>query len=345
MGLGTRSWIDWVGISASILAVTLVVAKNVERKPAQRQLLNVSYDPTRELYRELNTAFSAQMLRTTGQVVEIRQLHGGSSRQAQRVGTGEVKADVVTLGLPSDIQGLHRLGLIGDSWMSRLPNESRPYYSTIVFVVRKGNPYRIHDWPDLVAPGVEIITADPKVSGNGKLVALAAWGSVVTRGGSPDAARQFLRALYTHAPFLADAARTAGNAFALEKQGDVQLAWENEARREVAESGGGLELVYPPVSIRAEPAVAWVDANVAADGNADLARDYLKFLFTEEAQEIIARHGYRPALPLAEERHLRDAPPIQLFAVTEIARDWDDAQNLFFAENGIIAALYQPKPR
>jgi sulfate/thiosulfate transport system substrate-binding protein len=255
------------------------------------------------------------------------------------------KADVVTLGLPSDIEALHNKGLIPDGWEQRLPNRSRPYNSTIVFVVRRGNPYAIHDWPDLVSGSVEVIVPDPKTSGNGKLAALAAWGAIVTRGGTENDARAYLKSLYAHTPFLDPAARSAGVAFAVEKKGDVHLAWENEALRETKESKGQLEIVYPPVSILAEPTVAWVDANVEKHSSAALARAYLDFLFTDEGQEIIAREGYRPFNPQILEKHSGTLRKIELFPITAIASDWTDAQRRFFADDGIIDAVYTPKPR
>ena len=337
-------WINLAALAAVAVAAVLIVAKNVDSK-APTQLLNVSYDPTRELYRDIDAAFSARYRRESGRTVEIHQAHGGSSRQARLAVSGEFKPDVVTLGLPSDVEVLHKHGLIPDGWAARLPNQSRPYSSTIIFVVRKGNPRGIHDWPDLIKPGIEVITPDPKSSGNGKLTALAAWGAVVTRGGSDGDARNYLKALYEHAPFLVPAARAAGVAFAVEKIGDVHLAWENEALREVAEAKGDLEIVYPPVSILAEPTVAWVDANVDKNGSAPLARAYLEYLFTDEAQEIIARNGYRPYKAEVLQRHAGTLPPLELFPVSAIAKDWEDAQTRFFADNGIIDTVYQPKPR
>jgi len=338
------SWIDAAAVLLIAAAGTLILAKNVEGYAAHH-LLNVSYDPTRELYQHLNPRFAARYERDTGGTVAVKQSHGGSSYQARQVAVGEQQADVVTLGLPSDVDGIRKRGLIADDWQTRLPNQARPYTSTIVFVVRKGNPLSIHDWPDLIKPGVEVITPDPKTSGNGKLTALAAWGSVVTRGGTPDQAKAFLKALYDHAPFLVQAARAAGVAFAVEKKGDVHLAWENEALRETAETKGALEIVYPPVSILAEPSVAVVDANAAKHGSAKLAQAYLDYLFTDEAQEIIARDGYRPFNQAILDRHRDSLKPIDLFAVTAIAKSWPDAQQTFFAENGIIDTVYTPKPR
>lgn len=338
------SWLNVGALVAAALGLTLIVAKNSESS-ARIQLWNVSYDPTRELYKDINPHFQARTLKDGGPSVEIHQSHGGSSRQARQVVSGELKADVVTLGLPSDVEALHKRGLLANGWAGRLPNNSHPYTSTIVFVVRHGNPHDIRDWPDVVKPGVEVMTPDPKTSGNGKLTALAAWGAVVTRGGSEAEARSFLKALYEHAPFLVPAARAAGTAFAIEQIGDVHLAWENEALREVAESKGNLEIVYPPVSILAEPTVAWVDANLTKADAARLARAYLLYLFSDDAQEIIARDGYRPYKPEILKKYAALLPPMNLFPVTSIARDWEDAQQKFFADNGIIDTVYTPKPR
>ncbi len=337
-------WIDLAAVAAIGIAIALIAVKNVEGKAASR-LLNVSYDPTRELYRDINAQFSAHYEKERGEHIEVSQSHGGSSRQARLSTQGELQPDVVTLGLPSDIDALRKRGLIAEGWAARLPNLSRPYYSTVVFVVRRGNPKTIRDWPDLVKPGIEVITPDPKSSGNGKLSALAAWGSVTTRGGSEADARSYLKSLYDHAPFLVPAARAAAIAFAIERIGDVHLAWENEALREVDEARGELEVVYPPVSILAEPSVAWVDTNVERHGSAALARSYLEYLFTDAAQEVIARNGYRPFNPAVLARHADRLPALQLFNVTAIARDWEDAQSRFFADNAIIDTVYQPKPR
>jgi sulfate transport system substrate-binding protein len=337
-------WLNLAALAAVVVAAGLIVTKNVHGE-VQQHLLNVSYDPTRELYRDINAQFAARSVDGGVGPVQIVQSHGGSSRQAKLSIEGELQPDVVTLGLPSDVDALQKRGLLAEGWAARLPNQSRPYYSTIVFVVRKGNPLGIRDWPDLVKPGVEVITPDPRSSGNGKLSALAAWGATVTRGGSEEDARRYLKSLYEHAPFLLPAARAAGVAFAVEKIGDVQLAWENEALREVAEARGELQIVYPPVSILAEPSVAWVDANVAKHGSAALAKAYLQYLFTDEAQETIARDGYRPFDPKVLARHADQLPPLPLFPVTAIASGWEDAQNRFFGDNGIIDTVYRPKPR
>ena len=336
--------INGLAVAGAILALAAVAVHN-RGAGASVQILNVSYDPTRELYKDINREFVPWYRNKTGISVEVKQSHGASSTQAKLVGKGELKPDVLTLGLPSDLDGLGQRGVLPKDWAGRLPNQSRPYYSTIVFVVRHGNPLGIKDWPDIVHPGVEIITPDPKSSGNGKLTALAAWGSVVTRGGSEDDAKLFLRTLYQHAPFLILASRAAGVAFAVEKIGDVHLAWENEALREVSESKGTLEIVYPPVSILAEPAVAWVDGNLATHHTEKVAQDYLHFLFSDAAQEIIARDGYRPSNPDILNRYHDRFGDISLFQVTSVAKSWADAQQKFFGENGIIETVYEPKPR
>jgi sulfate/thiosulfate-binding protein len=214
--------LNLAAVAGVVIAVALIGIKNVQGD-AKQEILNVSYDPTRELYQCLNDQFIAAYQRENGIRLQVRQSHGGSSRQAREVISGAQAADVVTLGLYSDIDALRRRGLIADGWAQRLPHHSQPYYSTIVFVVRKGNPRHIHDWPDLITPGVEVVTPDPKTSGNGKLSALAAWGAVTTRGGSDAAARRYLRALYQHTSRLDAGARGAATTFAVEKVGDVQL--------------------------------------------------------------------------------------------------------------------------
>jgi sulfate/thiosulfate transport system substrate-binding protein len=340
----TTRVLNALALSLVALAICVIAARNLHAR-APISLLNVSYDPTRELYARLNPQFVVAYEKAEGKHVEIRQAHGGSSRQARAVISGELAADVVTLGLSSDVEGLRKQGLISAGWASRLPNESQPYYSTIVFVVRKGNPHAVHDWPDLLQPELELITPDPRSSGNGKLSALAAWGAVLARGGSEADATAYLKAFYEHTPFLESGARATAVAFAIEKIGDVHLAWENEALREVDEAKGALEIVYPPLSILAEPAVAWVDANVTKHHSQAVARSYLEFLFTDPAQEIIAESGYRPFNARILARHSKRFPRLNLFPITDIAKDWEDAQQRFFAENGIIDTVYKPKPR
>jgi sulfate transport system substrate-binding protein len=306
------------------------------------ELLNVSYDPTRELWRELNEQFSSAHQRDTGNRVVIRQSHGGSSSQARAVIDG-LDADVVTLALWSDTDALRKKGLLADGWESRLPNRSLPYFSTIVFVVRQGNPKGVRDWTDLTRPDVSVITPNPKTSGNGKLSFLAAWGSVRRRGGTEEQAREYVTNLYKNVPVLDSGARGATTTFAQRKLGDVHLTWENEGRLEVRESGGALEVVYPSASIRAEPPVAVVDATVDRKGTRAAAEAYLKFLYTDVAQAVIARHHYRPSNPEVLKHHAGQFPDIPLFGIDAVARDWDDAQQRFFAEGGVFDQIYQRK--
>jgi sulfate transport system substrate-binding protein len=326
-------WLNTFALVAVITSATLVIVRNFEGDKSLA-LLNVSYDPTRELYQDINEQFVAAYSKQTGSRLAIKQSHGGSSRQASEVISG-LDADVVTLALPSDVESLHKHGLIADGWADRLPNHSVPYTSTIVFVVRKGNPKGIHDWPDLVQPGIGIVTPNPKTSGNGKLSVLAAWGSVIYRGGSDSQAAALLKQILSHVVMLGEGARNATNSFAQDDVGDVHLTWENEALLETADSGGKLEIVYPPVSIRAEPTVAWVDANVRRHSSEEHAKAYLQFLFSDEAQEIIARHGYRPTNEPTLSRHRDQLPAIHLFTITLLGRDWEDVQQRFFGDNGI----------
>jgi len=243
-------WLNMTALAAVGAAIALVIGGNLESTAGTR-LLNASYDPTRELYRDLNRRYAGEFPAGSGQAPAIKQAHGGSSRQARDVASGQLEADVVTLALPSDIETLHKRGLIADGWAERLPNHSSPYSSTIIFVVRHGNPKRIHDWADLTGPGVAVVTPNPATSGNGKLSIIAAWGSVIQRGGDDAAAAAFLVDLVEHVVVLGEGARDASNSFALNDIGDVHLTWENEALREAAESAGKLEVVYPPLSILA----------------------------------------------------------------------------------------------
>jgi len=305
-------------------------------------LLNVSYDPTRELWRDINVNFISRYEKETGNKLSIKQSHGGSSTQARAVIDG-LEADVVTIASIIDIDAIRQRGLIKDGWIDRLPQRSLPYYSTIVFVVRKGNPKDINDWTDLVKPGVQIITPNPKTSGNGYLSFFSAWGSVVLRGGSREDAVNYITKLYKQVPVLDSGARAATTTFVQRGIGDVHLAWENEARLEVGEAQGALELVYPPISIRAEPHVAVVDANVDRRNTRAAAEAYLNYLYTDEAQEIIARHYYRPENEVFLKKHAEIFPDMKLFNITEIAKDYFDAHKQFIAEGGVFDAIYKSK--
>jgi sulfate transport system substrate-binding protein len=302
------------------------------------ELLNVSYDPTREVYAEINPKFADQFRKDTGKSIGVKQSHGGSARQASAVTDG-LAADVVTLGLPSDIESLHKFGLVADDWQKRFPNGAEPYYSTIVFVVRKGNPKNIHDWPDLTAPGLEVVTPNPRTSANGKLSFLAAWGSVIYRGGTEGEARNLATRIYQNVTTLGSGSRDSTNAFELAAEGDVHLTWENEAIREAAQSKGELEIVYPPVSILAEPSVAVVAPNAARHHTESEAASYLNYLFSDAAQEIFAKDGYRPSNPSILARHQALLPKIALFPVTLLAKNWNDAQAKFFDDGGVFDVI------
>ena len=309
---------------------------------AQTELLNVSYDPTRELWRAINDAFIPTYQKQSGVKLVINQSHGGSSTQARSVIDG-LEADVVTLALWSDTDAIAKKGLINPGWEKRLPNNSLPYTSTIVFVVRKGNPKGIKDWPDLAKPGVQIITPNPKTSGNGQLSLYAAWGSVTLRGGSRQQAVDYVTKLYKQVPVLDSGARASTTTFVQKKIGDVHLAWENEARLEVQEAAGALELVYPLISIRAEPHVAIVDKNVDRRKTRAAADAYLKFLYTDQAQEIIAKNFYRPTNVALLKKYASSFPNLKLFAITEIAKDWDDAHKQLVADGGVFDTIYKPR--
>jgi sulfate transport system substrate-binding protein len=328
---------------ASLLGVISVLAVGCgggDSKPAVK-LTNVSYDPTRELWRALNKSFAESYAKETGTKVEIDQSHGGSGSQARAVIDG-LDADVVTLAMYTDTDAIAKAGLIKEGWQERLPNGALPYFSTIVFVVRKGNPKGIKEWADLVREDVSVITPSPKTSGNGKLSLLAAWGSVVLKGGTEDQAKEFVTKLYKQVPVLDSGARGSTTTFAQKGIGDVHLTWENEAFLEVKESGDQLEIVYPSISIKAEPRVAVVDKNVDHKNTRAAAEAYLKYLYTPEAQEIIAQEHYRPSNPEALRKHSKDFAPIELFTIQQIANGWDDAQEKFFADGAVFDQIYAP---
>ncbi|MBY0526244.1 MAG: sulfate ABC transporter substrate-binding protein [Gemmataceae bacterium] len=310
-------------------------------KKSGNEILNVSYDPTRELYKEINEKFAAKYEKEKGVKLEINVSHGASGSQARSVIDG-LKADIVTLALPSDTDSIRLKGndLLAEGWEKRLPNDSLPYHSTIVFVVRKGNPKNIKDWDDLVKGDVKIITPNPKTSGNGKLSFLAAWGYVITNGKSEDEAKAFVKDLYERVPVLDTGARGSTVSFAKNEIGDVHLSWENEAYYQVKEFEGKQEVVYPSTSIMAEPKVAWVDKVVEKKGTKEIAEAYLRYLYTDEGQEIIAKNFYRPYNE-AILKKAEWAKPIKLFKITAIAQGWDDASKKFFAEGGVFDQIYQ----
>jgi sulfate/thiosulfate transport system substrate-binding protein len=314
--------------------------------PAQAkdfELTNVSYDPTRELYVAINKAFSAEYKAAhPGDTVTVKNSHGGSGRQAKGVIDGG-KADVVTLALAADIDAIARAGLLAPDWQAKFPQNSTPYFSTIVFVVRKGNPKGIKDWSDLIKGDVKVISPDPKASGGARWNYLAAWGWALQQPGANEvSAKTFVKALYQHVPILDNGARAATLTFAQRGQGDVYLSWENEAyltQKEFADQG--FEIVAPPTSILAEPPVAIVDKNAAADGVTTVAKEYLDFLYTPQAQEIIAQNHYRPRNPDVLAKH-KEILNIKLFTIDDVLGDgtpgsgWKVAQPKHFADGGIF---------
>jgi sulfate transport system substrate-binding protein len=299
-------------------------------------LLNASYDPTRELYKDVNRAFAAQWKAQHGDTVTIRMSHGGSGKQARSVVDG-LPADVVTLALAYDIDAMADHGLLAKDWQKRLPDNASPYTSTIVFLVRKGNPKGIKDWPDLLKPGVKVITPNPKTSGGARWNFLAAWGYALKQpGGNEAKARAFVRDLYQHVPVLDTGARGATNTFVQRGIGDVLLAWEDEAllsQREVGEDG--FQIVLPSVSILAEPPVAIVDKNVDQHGTREVAEAYLKFLYSPQGQELEAKHFYRPRSAEVAQKYAAQFPKVNTFTVDELG-GWRQAQAKFFADGAIF---------
>jgi sulfate/thiosulfate-binding protein len=328
----------------SIVLGALALAASSGTARAQSKdvkLLNVSYDPTRELYADVNKAFAQQWRQKTGQTVTINQSHGGSGKQARSVIDG-LEADVVTLGLAYDIDAVaEKSGRIAKDWQKRLPDNASPYTSTIVFVVRKGNPRGIKDWDDLVKPGVSVIVPNPKTSGGARWAYLAAWGYALQKNGGDEAkARDYVTRLYKNVPVLDSGARGSTTTFAQRGVGQVLVSWENEAYLLVNELGKDkFEIVNPSVSILAEPPVAVVDRNVDKHGTRAVAEAYLKFLYSPEGQAITAKNHYRPRSAAAGGQTF---PKIKLFTIDEVFGGWQKAQATHFADGGIFDQIYQP---
>jgi sulfate transport system substrate-binding protein len=308
---------------------------------ADQSLLNVSYDPTREFYQEVNAAFAARWQAEHGEAIEIQQSHGGSGKQARSVMDG-LEADVVTLALAFDIDAIAAKGLIATDWQARLPERSAPYTSTIVFLVRQGNPKGIKDWDDLIRPGLTVITPNPKTSGGARWNYLAAWGYALTRPGGDEAtARAFVAALFKNAPVLDSGARTATNRFVQQGMGDVLFGWENEALLARKLLGADrLEIVTPSLSILAEPPVALVDAVVDRKGTRAAAEAYLRFLYTPEGQALAAKHFYRPRAPEVAAQYAAQFPALQLFTIDDMFGGWAKAQATHFAGGGVFDSIY-----
>lgn len=335
-----------------------------DNQPAQPKLLNVSYDPTRELYTEFNEAFSEHWKSIHGTGLEILQSHGGSGKQSRAVIEG-LDADVVSLALSGDIDTIAKSsGLLASDWQQRLPHNSSPYTSTIVFLVRKGNPKNIRDWSDLVRDDVEVITPNPKTGGGARWNYLAAWGYALHRElgdlkkvrdpafadevqKATESAKKFIQKLYANVPILDPSARAATNTFIQREIGDVLLAWENEAFLAMRElSTEPVEMVVPSLSILAEPPVAVIDSNAKAHGTEEIAREYLAYLYTERGQQIVAKHFYRPRLrEVVDPKLLAPFADVELFSITDILSGWDEAQERHFKDRtGIFDEVYQSKP-
>jgi len=326
----------------SILAAALAFSSTAQA--ADIKLLNVSYDPTRELYKDINAAFAAQWKTKTGDTVTINQSHGGSGAQARAVIDG-LDADVVTLALAYDIDSIsQKAGLLPADWQKRLPDHSTPYTSTIVFLVRKGNPWHVKDWPDLVKPGIQVITPNPKTSGGARWAYLAAWAyALKAPGGNAEKAKAFVAALYHHVPVLDTGARGSTTTFAQRGIGDVLLSWENEAHLALQEAGGDkFEIVYPSNSILAEPPVALVDKNVDRHGTRKVAEAYLQFLYSKEGQEIEAKDFYRPRDQTILAAHASEFPTIPLYTIDDVFGGWTKAQAVHFADGGVFDQIYTP---
>ena len=320
-------------------AAALLVSASVT---AQTQFLNVSYDPTRELYVAVNAAFAKYWKAKTGEDLRFRQSHGGSGSQARAVIDG-LEADVVTLALAYDIDAISNSGLIHKAWQKRLPQNSAPYTSTIVFLVRKGNPKGIKDWNDLVRPGIQVITPNPKTSGGARWNYLAAWEYARRKNGGSDAkAREFVTALFKNVPVLDSGARGSTTTFVQRGIGDVLLAWENEAYLALAEEKDKVEIVTPSLSILAEPSVTVVDKVVARKGTKAVAEAYLQFLYAPEGQDIAARNHYRPRDEKVAAKYAGRFAKVELFTIDQAFGGWSNAQKTHFNDGGTFDRIYRP---
>jgi sulfate/thiosulfate-binding protein len=329
-------------IGLAFASVVLLASAGTAR--AQVKLLNVSYDPTRELYQDINKAFAAQWKQKTGQTVDINQSHGGSGKQARSIIDG-LEADVATLALAYDIDAIaQNSGRIKSDWLKRLPNNSAPYTSTVVFVVRKGNPRGIRDWGDLVKPGTSVVTANPKTSGGARWNYLAAWAWADKQfGGDQAKVKDYIRTLYKNVPVLDSGARGSTITFAQRGIGQVLIAWENEAHYLVEEMGKNkFEIITPTISVLAEPSVAVIDKNVDKHGTRAAAEAYLAFLYTPEGQELAAKHYYRPRDVAVAKRHEAKFAKVTLVTVDSAFGGWQKAQKTHFADGGTFDQIYQP---
>jgi len=339
----SRRAIVAAGAGAAGLGLTLNLPSAAQAAPKAITLLNVSYDPTRELYKDINAAYVKYWKDKVGQDLVINQSHGGSGKQARSVIDG-LQADVVTLALSNDIDEIAKRGLIAKNWQSRLPDNSAPYTSTIIFLVRKGNPWKIKDWGDLVKPGVDIVTPNPKTGGAPRWAYLAAWAWALKQPGGTDAkAQAFVKQLYSQVPVLDTGARGSMTTFAQRGIGDVLLTWENEAHLARQEFGADkFEIVYPSMSILAEPSVAVVDKNVERHKTRVIAEGYLNFLYSPLAQDLIGKNHYRPRNPAAAAKYASKFPKIPLVTIDEQFGGWAKAQARHFVDGGVFDQIYKP---
>ena len=336
--------LNWISKNVSVMFAASLLAAANSAIAVEVNILNVSYDVTREFYQDFNQAFATRWKAKTGDILTINQSHGGSSKQAQSVVNG-LEADVVTMNQPTDVDVLFTSArLVPENWASRLPNHSVPYNSTSVFVVRHGNPKNIHAWEDLVQPGISVIIPNPKTSGNGRYSYLAAWGHALRKSaGGEQQAREFVGKLFANVPVLDTGGRGATTTFAERGIGDVLLTFENEAasvQKKFADDG--LEVVIPADSILAENPVAWVDRYVQKHHTEAVARAYLEFLYSDAGQELAAKYYFRPKNPAALEKFPGRFKPLDLFTVNEIAGGWAQAQKTHFADGGVFDQIYQP---
>jgi sulfate/thiosulfate-binding protein len=332
------------GCSASTKETGGAAAPTAKEAQGTVQLLNVSYDPTRELYEEYNKAFAAYWKKKTGQTVVVKQSHGGSGKQARAVIDG-LEADVVTLALAYDIDAIKNKGLIKEGWQSAFPKNSSPFTSTIVFLVRKGNPKGIKDWDDLAKPGVSVITPNPKTSGGARWNYLAAWGYALKKNGGDEAkAKAFVESIFKNVPVLDSGARGATTTFVERGIGDVLISWENDALLAEKKLGkGNFEVVNPSISILAEPPVAIVDKVVDKHKTREVAKAYLDYLYSDEGQEIGAKNYYRPQSQAIAEKYKDQFPKINMFTIDEVFGGWDKAQKTHFADGGTFDQIYKKK--
>ena len=325
----------------TLCAIALTGAINASQAQAPLTLLNVSYDPTRELYLEFNAAFAKHWKATSGQDVTIKQSHGGSGKQARSVIDG-LDADVVTLALAGDVDALSKQAqLIPPNWQKRLPHNSSPYTSTIVLVVRQGNPKGIKDWDDLVKPGIGVITPNPKTSGGARWNYLAAWEFAKRKYGSEAKAKEFVTKLFTNVPVLDSGARGSSVTFAQRNQGDVFISWENEAYLLEKEFGAKVDIVYPSISILAEPPVTVVDKNVDRKGTRKVAEAYLQYLYSDEGQEIAGKNFYRPINEKIKAKFEKSLPKIPLFTIEQAFGGWEKAAKDHFSDGAIYDQNFQ----